>query len=213
LYHDSLQIARSMYKCLDGDDWSGTGRQTSLYPVIWDGDRPWGMAPTTQPIAKPNLLQSGILWRSIQSDDFERETLGAWWHFLTRKAADSYSLTARKGWIRLTPDNNSTHLVQKETDHYYTAVTKVELDATDTAAKAGIYLTNGNQKVIVRLYTGYENGKKIIFSLDAAVRSTPNQFGNTVWLKLERKEHHDIFIKFSSGNVEKLFIKTIRFVK
>jgi len=178
------------YEKYDGDDWSGTGRQTSLYQVIWEGDRPWGMGPTTQPLLKPNLPQSGILWRSVQSDDFDADILSANWHFLTKKAAASYSLSARKGWVRLTPETERTHLVQKETDHYYTAVTKVDLDATDAATKAGIYLTNGNQKVVVRLYTGFDNGKKIIFDLDKETRSIANEFGNTVFLKIERNWHN-----------------------
>jgi hypothetical protein len=79
--------------------------------------------------------------------------------------------------------------MQKETDHYYSAVTKVDMNATDTSSKAGIYLTNGNQRVFVRLYTGYDSGKKIFFKLDTAVRIIPNQFGNIVWLKIERNEH------------------------
>jgi len=181
-------IAQS-YEKYDGNDWSGTGRQTSLYQVIWEGDRPWGVAPTTQPLIKPNLPQTGILWRSVQSDEFDADVLSANWHFLTKKAASNYSLTLRKGWVRLTPDSFATHLVQKETDHYYTAITRVDLDATDSVAKAGIYLTNGNQKVIVRLYTGYNKGKKINFSHDKETRIVDNQFGNSIWLKLERNEH------------------------
>lgn len=182
-------IAQS-YEKYDGDDWSGTGRQTSLYQVIWEGDRPWGVAPTTQPLAKPNLPQSGLPWRSVQSDDFDADVLSDNWHFLTKKAAASYSLSVRKGWVRLTPETERTHLVQKETDHYYTAVTKVDLDAADATAKAGIYLTNGNQKVVVRLYTGFDNGKKIIFDLDKETRSVANEFGNIVWLKMERNWHN-----------------------
>lgn len=177
------------YEKYEGDDWSGTGRQTSLYPVTWEGDRPWGLAPTTEPILKPNLPQSGIPWRSVKTDYFDGGSLGLWWHFLTKKAAASYSLTERKGWVRLTPDSARTHLVQKETDHFYTAVTKVDLNATDPAAKAGIYLTNGNQRIVVRLYTAYDNGKKIIFQMDTASRSVANTLGNVVWLKLERNWH------------------------
>ncbi|HEX7585813.1 MAG TPA: carbohydrate-binding protein, partial [Prolixibacteraceae bacterium] len=182
-------IAQSYEKYKD-DDWSGTGRQTSLYQVIWEGDRPWGVAPTTQPLVKPNLPQSGILWRSVQSDDFDKDVLSDNWHFLTKKAAAGYALSARKGWVRLTPETERTHLVQKETDHYYTAVTKVDLDATDATAKAGLYLTNGNQKVVVRLYTGFDNGKKIIFDLDKETRSIANEFGNIVYLKIERNGHN-----------------------
>jgi hypothetical protein len=192
-------IAQS-YEKYNGDDWSGLGRQTSLYQVIWEGDRPWGVAPTTEPLEKPNLPQSGILWRSIQSDEFESNVLSPNWHFLTKKTEANYSLSGRKGWIRLTPDSLRTHLLQKETDHYYTAVTRVDLDATDSTAKAGIYLTNGNQKVFVRLYSGYDNGRKIIFNLDKVTRSISNQYGNSVWLKLQRNEHILTGFCSSDGN-------------
>jgi len=174
------------YERYDGDDWSGTGRQTSLYPVIWDGDRPWGMAPTTQPIIKPALSSGGIPWASARGDDFNSQTLGLQWHFLNRKAAHNFTLAARKGWLRLIPDSGRTHVVQKETDHYYTAVTRIDLRAGDTMAKAGIYLTNGNQHVAARLFV---SGKRITFELDTAVRSIPNTAKNTVWLKLQRNAH------------------------
>jgi xylan 1,4-beta-xylosidase len=188
------------YQRVDGDDWSGQGRQTSLYQVIWEGDRPWGVAPTSAPVVKPNLPKAGIPWRSVHSDYFDKDSLDVVWHFLNRSVASLYSLSARKGWLRLTPDTARAHLVQKETDHYYTAVTRVNLNAKDTAAKAGIYLTNGNQRVFVRLYSGYNNGKKIIFQLDTASRAITNQFGNTVWLKLERKEHSLIAYYSGDGN-------------
>jgi beta-xylosidase len=178
------------YERHGSDDWSGMGRQTSLYPVIWEGDRPWGMAPVSTPIEKPDLPRSGILWRSVHSDYFDTDSLNNWWHFLNRKAAKQYSLSARKGWLRLMPDSGRTHLMQKETDHYYTAVTRVDVDARDSATKAGIYLTNGNQTVFTRLYSGYDNGKKIIFQFDTAYNSIPHALDQPVWLKLERKEHH-----------------------
>jgi xylan 1,4-beta-xylosidase len=177
------------YEKYDGDDWSGMGRQTALYPVVWEGDRPWGMAPTTQPVVKPKLPQAGIRWRSVETDYFNQDSLGLAWHFLTKKSAVSYSLSAKKGWVRLTPDTSSVHLMQKETDHWYTVVTKVDLNASNAAEQAGIYLTNGNQKVYVKLYTGYDQGKKIIFRMDSDVRSVTNTVGNIVWLKIERNEH------------------------
>jgi len=178
------------YERYSGDDWYGTGRQTSLYPLIWEGDRPWGMAPTTQPLAKPALPSSGIHWRSVSSDDFENATLGFCWHFLTKKAASKYSLTDRPGWIRLHSDSTRTHILQKETDHYYTALTRVDFDATKVSDKAGIYLTNGNQQVTVQLYSGFEDQKRIILKMDNVVRSIPNTFGNKVWLKLVRYGHN-----------------------
>jgi len=177
------------YEIAGKDDWSGTGRQTSLYPVTWEGDRPWGMAPVSTPIKTPGLPRSGISWRSVNSDSFNADSLGLWWHFLNRKATISYSLTDRKGWLRLTPTNERTHILQKETDHYYSAVTKVDLNTTEAAHKAGLYLTNGNQQVTAQLYSGFDNGKKIVFKMDTAVRSIANTFGDVIWLKLQRAEH------------------------
>jgi len=177
------------YERYSDDDWSGTGRQTSLFPVRWDGDRPWGMAPTREPIIKPRLPYADIPWTSVRGDDFDSAALGLQWHFLTRAAAGGCSVTARKGWVRLTPGNGRTHLVQKETDHFYTAVTRVDLDAVDTSARAGIYLTNGNQHIVARLYSGFDNGKRVVFSLDTAVRSVASPGGRIVWLKLERRGH------------------------
>lgn len=182
-------IGQSYEKPLEGADWSGMGRQTGLYQVVWEDDRPWGVAPTTQPVAKPNLPQSGIRWRSAQSDRFDSDALSLNWHFLNKRAAGRYSLTARKGWVRLSPDTARVHLMQKETDHYYSAVTRVDLSADDAASKAGIYLTNGNQKVFAQLYSGFDAGKKIIFKLDTATRVVPNPVGNVVWLKVTRNEH------------------------
>jgi beta-xylosidase len=183
-------IAQS-YEKYNTDDWSGTGRQTGLYQVIWEGDRPWGVAPTTQPVTKPNLPQGGILWRSVQTDRFETGTLDNCWHFLTHKAYGCASFTARKGWLRLTPNGEMTHILQKETDHYYTCVTKVDLNASQANAKAGFYITNGNQKTFAQFYTGNEDGaQKLVFKLGNTVRSTANTVGQVVYLKLERVLHN-----------------------
>lgn len=187
--YEKYDKAAGAEETIDGGDWSGMGRQTSLFPVTWENDRPWGMAPVSTPILAPQLKNSGIPWRSMHSDDFTGDSLALYWHFLDRTAAQSYSLAAKKGWIRLAPQGKQAHLVQKETDHYYTALTRVDFDATDTADKAGILLTNGNQHVTVRLYTGYENGKKIMLRSGSQVRSIPNNMGNTVWLKITRKGH------------------------
>ncbi len=186
------------YEKYDSDDWSGEGRQTSLFPITWDNDRPWGMAPTSKPILKPDLPQSGIAWRSVTSDYFEHDTLGLCWHFLSKKEAARYSLEARKGWLRLLPDSGLTSVMQKETDHYYSVLTRVDLNAGDRSAKAGLYLSNGNQKVFVRLYTGFENTRKIFFQFDSLLQSIPNPWGNRVWLKIERYGHR--LTAFCSGD-------------
>lgn len=177
------------YEKYNADDWSGSGRQTALYPVIWEGDRPWGMAPSTSPIELPRLPASEIPWRSVQSDYFDQPELDLNWHFLNRKAAVSYSLTERKGWIRLKGDTSRAHVVQKETDHFYSAITKAAFNPTDSMERAGIYLTNGNQHTTIRLYLGYENGKTITLRSDSVTYTVPNKNGTVCWLKLERNGH------------------------
>lgn len=177
------------YERPGADDWSGQGRQTSLYRVNWEGDRPWGEAPTSQPLEMPALVKSTTPWRSVRSDYFDDDSLRVDWHFLNKKAATAYSLTAKKGWLRLYADTARAHIVQKETDHYYSVTTRIDFDAGNAAAKAGIYLTSGNEHINVRLFSGYDNGKKIVLQLDTATRTVSNNSGNNVWLKLERAAH------------------------
>jgi len=177
------------YEKKGDDDWSGMGRQTSLYQVIWEGDRPWGVAPASGPVVKPALNNDNIPWRSVHTDRFDTDSLGAWWHFLTQPAAASYSLKQRKGWLRLSPDSGRAHLLQKETDHYYTAVTRLNVETGAPEAQGGIYLTNGKQSVFARLYYAYGNKPRIVFQLDTALREIPYHKGKDVWLKLERFEH------------------------
>ncbi|SEA99335.1 Beta-xylosidase [Chitinophaga terrae (ex Kim and Jung 2007)] len=177
------------YEKKGNDDWSGMGRQTSLYQVIWEGDRPWGVAPSSGPVVKPALENDNTPWRSVRSDRFGSDSLGAWWHFLSKPAAAKYSLTQRKGWLRLLPDSGRTHLLQKETDHYYAAVTRLQVN-DDSGALGGIYLTNGKQSVVARLYYASGNNPRIVFQLDTALREMPYRAGKDVWLKLERFEHN-----------------------
>jgi beta-xylosidase len=177
------------YEKHGNDDWSGMGRQTSLYRVIWEGDRPWGEAPVSGPVAKPALHNHNTPWRSVHTDRFDGDSLSPWWHFLTQRAAAACSLTQRKGWVRLSPDSAGAHLLQKETDHYYTAVTRVSVDARISEAKGGIYLTNGKQSVFARLYYDHGNNPRIVLQLDTALREMPCHKGKDVWLKLERSGH------------------------
>ena len=177
------------YEKYGADDWYGTGRQTSLYPVIWEGDRPWGMAPTTQPIVKPDLPSSGISWRSVCSDYFDAEKLGLCWHFLNQKGYSRCSQTARPGWVRILADSARTHLVQKETDHYYSAITKLDFDANTNSEKAGIYMTNGNEQVNLQLYSGFDGRKEIVLKFKDIVRTIPNTFGKILFLKIVRYKH------------------------
>jgi beta-xylosidase len=182
-------IAQS-YDKVGSHDWSGQGRQTLLHQINWDENgRPFGVPSSSLPQRKPDLPKSGLSWVLPRTDHFDAGKLKLSWHFLNRAASHKYSLTDKKGWIRLKGDSSSAHLLQKEGGHYYALVTRVELDASKTGEEAGLYLTNGNRRVTGKLVTTFNDGKKIELSLGNASFKIPNTIGNTVWLKLERREH------------------------
>jgi beta-xylosidase len=183
-------IAQS-YEKVGNDDWSGQGRQSLLHRVDWDANgRPVGDPSTSRPIAKPALPKSGLPWLLPRSDEFNSNALKLSWHFLNKAAAAKYSLTQRPGWVRLLPDSDRSHLLQKEVGHFYTLVTRVDIDAANAGQEGGIYLTNGNETVAVKLYSGFANGKQIVFSMGNVSYEAKNNIGKTLWLKLDRNEHN-----------------------
>jgi xylan 1,4-beta-xylosidase len=178
------------YENLGSDSWDGKGRQGLLHQIIWDANgKPTGKAPTTQPAIRPALTHSDIAWRLPRSDSFDSDTLSLAWHFLHQSSAAKYSLKTKPGWLALLPSADSCHLLQKDAGHYYSLVTKVLVNAQKNGEAAGLYLTNGNMSKSVQLTTGYRDGKKLTLSFLSGLQEVTNTFGDTIWLKLERKEH------------------------
>ncbi len=197
------------FQSLGSDSWEGKGRQGLLHRVIWDDKgKPTGTAPTSKPQLKPNLPKSGIPWSLPRSDYFDDSSLKLTWHFLNRTAASRYSLTERSGWLTLNPPAaGKTHLLHKEGGYYFTLTTKVDFDATANGHEAGLYLTNGNESVTSRVYSGFNNGKKIGFTFSDTQSSQETKFeidntlGNVLWLKVER-DYHNIKGYYSSNGIE-----------
>ncbi|UOE46561.1 family 43 glycosylhydrolase [Mucilaginibacter sp. SMC90] len=183
-------IAQS-YDAPKGDDWSGQGRQDLILQVQWTADgRPFVPYPSDMPLVRPNLVNNGLSWRLPRSDEFENPNLSLYWHFLNRNAAMQYSVTDNKGWLTLKPKGGRTHILQKEAGHYYSLITRVKDNVSAAGDGAGLYLTSGNESVNVRLYSGFDEGrKKIIFTMGKQSFSAENNSGASVWLKLERKAH------------------------
>lgn len=174
----------------EGNGWEGQGRQGLLHQVIWDSNgKPTGVAPTTAPLTKPDLPKTGIAWSLPRSDYFANEAINLSWYFLNKTDASHYSLSQRPGWLTITPGTGRSSILQKSAEHFCSLVTRVDLDATASGEQAGIYLTNGNESVNVRLYIGYSGGKKIVFTFNKTTYEVSNTMGNTLWLKVERQEH------------------------
>jgi len=178
------------YENLNGDSWDGKGRQGLLHQIIWDEKgKPTGKAPTTQPQTKPALQKGSETWKLPFSDEFSTETLNLNWHFLNPVTATKYSLKSKPGWITLNPGADSCHILQKDAGRYYSMVSRVAVNTVKNGQAAGLYITNGNMSKSLKLVLTYNNGKKITFSFLNLKYETANNSGDTVWLKLERKEH------------------------
>ena len=179
------------YNNANGDDWSGQGRQGLLHQVIWNANGvPNGTAPTTSPLTAPALSDGGIPWSLPKSDYFESSLLGLQWHFLGKTPATKYSLTTRPGYMRINPGTGFSDVLQKDAGQFYSIVTKIDFDAQASGEEAGIRIVDGAGQLCARLFSGFNNGKKIIFNFDNTTNfEVANTVGNVVWLKLERKAH------------------------
>jgi len=192
-----FELADGTWWCLShcyekalGIDWSGKGRQCMLHQVTWDSNgKPTATAPTKAALIAPKLCNSSIGTTLPCSDSFSKSDLKFCWYFLNQAASKCYSLTSREGWLRLTPDTGSAHLLQKDAAHYSTIITHLDVDPKNNSEEAGLYLTNGNQSLTVALVSSYDNGKKIVFRFGHTIFEVNNNVGNEMWLKLIRKEH------------------------
>ena len=178
------------YENNGADDWNGLGRQGLLHQVIWnEAGKPTGMAPTTLPVAAPSLLGGNIPLKTTVSDDFNESILKPEWYFLNAASSAMYSLSANPGQIRLTPGYGKCHLLQREEEHSYVIVTSLALGASSADQEGGIYVTNGDESLQAKLYSGYNAGKVIGFSFNTTSYQVPNPVGDMLWLKLVRENH------------------------
>lgn len=182
-------IAHS-YEFLGDDRWDAKGRQGLLHQIIWDSNgKPTGKAPTTVPQMKPALASNGTPWRLPRSDAFDAPKLKQDWYFLNLSATNRYTLSSWPGWIKLTPGSDSTHLLQRDAGRYYSMTTKVAFPATSSSQGAGLYITNGNFSKSVKLLLTYNGRKVISFQALGSNIEVKNAIGDTVWLRIDRKEH------------------------
>lgn len=171
--------------------WEGQGRQSMLYQVFWDANGvPYSNNPNGQPLPAPNLPSSGVNYEFPESDFFTSTTRKKEWYFHAIDNINKASFSARPGFLRLSPGSGTTHILQRDPCKNYSLVTKVEINATANGQNAGIRLMNGEDAVFARLYSGYNNGKKIGISFGTSTTEVNNTIGNTVWLKVVRSQHN-----------------------
>jgi alpha-N-arabinofuranosidase len=110
--------------------------------------------------------------------DFDTEQLGLGWNHIQLPETDGYSLTERKGFLRLKgasetvgSRNPSTFLGQRLRHHYFTATTRLDFDPAGEKEEAGMILFNNGSHFDILVHE--INGQRFL-----VVRL---QFGRTVY--------------------------------
>jgi xylan 1,4-beta-xylosidase len=191
-----VQIADGTWWCLahsyGNSGWEGQGRQSMLFQVFWDNDGvPYANNPTGEPLVAPNLPSNAYNYAFPKSDMFSASNWDKNWFFFNTANAAKASVSARPGYLRLSPGTGTTHILQRDPARVYTAVTKVDINAAADGQQAGLRLMNGEDKVILNIYSGYSGGAKVLgITFGTVTHQAPNTVGNEVWLKLVRSQHN-----------------------
>lgn len=128
----------------NGGPFTTLGRETALDPVAWVDGWPVvnrGRGPSATQTAPALALHP---WPRRSRDEFEGPGLGLDWQFVRNDDPSGWSLTQRPGYLRLYPGDHDLDtirarntLVRRETEHHYTATTRLEFDP-DPGQEAGL---------------------------------------------------------------------------
>jgi xylan 1,4-beta-xylosidase len=175
------------------DEWRGQGRQGLLNQLHYDADlRPLVDYPVDKPFTAPALPSSGIPWMVPKSDFFTSDVLNPEWSLEGYTPDNTWSLTDRPGWLRLSPKSNTHYntIVKNDGEHNYSLITRLEFDPA-SGKEAGLRILRGDTTQYVKLFSTLNSFGRdvIIFSFNGMVYETDNTPGNTLWLKIVRINH------------------------
>ena len=175
-------------------EWKGQGRQGLLNQVRYDvDDRPVADYPVNKAFTAPRLPGSGIPWMVPGSDFFISDTLDPEWSFLGYTPDNTWSLTDRPGWLRLSPKSSTkaNAVTKNDGEHNYSLITRLEYDPGTVNDEAGLMIMRGDESKFVKLYSSVNKyGHKIVaFSFDNTLYEADNIIGNTLWLRITRVNH------------------------
>ncbi len=176
----------------NNNEWYGQGRQGLLNQVWYDANgKPIADYPTNVPKTAPALPSSGIPWAVPHSDFFNSNKLHPEWSFLGYTPSNTYSLSAKPGWLMLTHKNKPNTIIKKDGEHNYSLITKMEYAPQSSADSAGLWIFNGRQTLFVKLCATVDaSGKIVVLSFKETSYKVQNpSTDNTVYLKLVRVNH------------------------
>jgi len=212
-------VIHPLWARANNNEWYGQGRQGLANQVNYDSDNNVvADYPVNMVKNAPVLPSSGIPWMVPKSDIFTAEKLHPEWSFLGQTPSSLVSLTARPGWLRLTPKSitKANTVIKTDPEHNYSLITRLDFTPYSVSSEAGLRIMNGQESMSAKIFsTSDKTGKKIIgFSFEQVRYEVVNNIGTTVWLKLERI-NHELTGFFSSDGVkwiqvgEKINVETL----
>jgi len=147
------------------------GRETCLAPVTWPKNG-WpvvnGNGTATVDMTCPTLPLKPFALKPTKIN-FDTNKLGLEWNFLRYPVTGNYSLTSRKGYLRLTGSEQTiedrkspTFVGRRLQDMYFTASTQVEFNSNKSNEEAGMTLLNNGAHF--DLIIKQSNGKRVLVS-------------------------------------------------
>ncbi len=180
------------YMTSGNGEWAGIGRQGLLSQVHYNSaGKPVADYPINEPRTAPNLPSGGIHWMVPHSDFFDSGKLSPEWSLLGYSPTLPWSLTARPGWLRLSPKNNQNTLIKTDAEHNYSLMTRVDFSPKKTTDEAGIRIMTGLQTLSANLCSSANSsGKKVVrFSFGTTIYEAADTTKAIIWLKLVRVNH------------------------
>lgn len=144
-----------------GGHYYNMGRESFLMPIKWEDD----IAPVVSPESGkvelsypfPNLEEHKWLKRPNCSH-FDNDRLELFWNCIRNEKMDFYSLTEREGYLRLhlgknniTEDKDVSFLGRRQTDWYFEASTKLEMNFKEVSEQCGM-TAYFNYKAHIRMF-------------------------------------------------------------
>lgn len=191
-------VISQSYNGSGNGEWQALGRQGILSQLVYEDGWPVAQYPNG-PEEAPDLPDSGIPWTAPRSDLFERARMIPDWSFLGFTPDDSYSLSARPGWLRLEPSGGSDFppaigqntVIQNAAEHAYSLITRVDFAPATEADEAGLWTFNGPEALQAKLFVtvGTDEARTITFGFDETAFTAPLSEDGPVWLRLQRDGH------------------------
>lgn len=187
------------------------GRETCLAPVSWPKNG-WpvvnGNGTVTMDMTCPTLPLKPFALTPARTD-FDAGKLGLEWNYIRNPIFTNYSLTTRKGYLRLTgseitiEDRKSpTFVGRRLQDMYFTATTQLEFNPNKSNEEAGMILLNNG--IHFDMLIKQSNGKRVLVSrlkFGSVIHESKEAVLKSGPVKLQMKGERNTFsFSYAQGN-------------